>query len=50
MSMIIHRDINDILRPEHNNTEVDTEVVPWKKVFLKTSQYSQENTCVEVSF
>ena len=30
-------------------TEVDTGVL-WKKMFLKISKTSQENTCVEVSF
>ena len=31
-------------------SEATTGGVLWKKVFLKISQNSQENTCVEVSF
>ena len=31
-------------------SEVATRGVPQKKVFLKTSQNSQENTCARVSF
>ena len=32
------------------NTEAATRGVLWKKVFLKISQNSQENSCVRVSF
>ena len=31
-------------------TKAATRVAQWKKMFLKISQYSQENICVGVSF
>ena len=34
----------------HHYTEAATRGVPWKKVFLKISQNSQENTCTRASF
>ena len=34
----------------HRKPEATTGGVLWKKLFLKILQYSQENTCVTVSF
>ena len=39
-----------ILHIEAATIEAATEGVLWKKVFLKISQNSQENTCARVSF
>ena len=34
---------------EYRNIETATRSVLWKKLFLKSFQYSQEDTCVGVS-
>ena len=45
-----HEYISLVFIKQKTNAEVAIGGVPWKKLFLKISQHSQENTCVGVSF